>query len=182
MLRQQVKPARFLHRLQEIPQLRVGYILRGVLHHALAHLYRGVGHDPDHRVIAARHLPDGGHGQSGSHAHQYKLPGPLGQYRPQLGQHVPHHLGLDSQKQKITLPGRLFVGARGAAQFLGQRLGFAVIGQQYLPGTCRPGAGGPGQRAAHVAASNKTKNRMFHPKVPPCTDPLSGRLHIYTLL
>ena len=78
--------------------------------------------------------PGSGTGQAGGHGHQHKAVLPLLQHRGKRGQHLPHHLGLHSQKDQPAGAGNLFIGTCGAAQLFGQ--GFRLGGVRLASSTC----------------------------------------------
>lgn len=73
---------------------------------------------------AAGHHADLLHRQPRRHRDQHKgaALGAGFQHRGQLVQHIGHHLGLYTQKDKVADAGNLLIGAAGAAQLGGQRL------------------------------------------------------------
>ena len=102
--------------------------------HTFAHRCRGVGHDADDRVVAARHLLNACHRQTGGHGAQHEPLGTLGKDEPQGLQHGFHHLGLYRQKDQVAVPDNLGVGGCLTAQFCSQcfGLGRRAVGQKYI--------------------------------------------------
>ena len=102
--------------------------------HTFAHRCRGVGHDADDRVVAARHFLNACHRQTGGHGAQHEPLGALGKDEPQRLQHGFHHLGLHRQKDQVAVPGDLGVGGCLTAQFCGQcfSLGRRAVRQKYI--------------------------------------------------
>ncbi len=71
-------------------------------------------------------------------------------------EHPRHHLGLDAQKEVVRPAGRLLIGDGLGAQLRGQGLGLGrcAVGQKHLRAALYRR---PGQSAAHVAGSDKSK-------------------------
>ena len=136
-----------------------------VQRYALTHRYGGIGHDADHRIVAAGHFADACHRQARRHAQQHKGSGAFLQGRCDLGEHPGHHLGFDTQQDIVTLAGDSQVVRHGGADLVSQLCGFlrGAVGQHDVAAHLHRFGGGPGQCTAHVAGANES---IRHKKAP----------------
>ena len=118
----------------EVLDLLLGHlVVGGIEDHTLANGRRGIGHNPQNRIVLPHHLRQRFQPQTRRHADEDKPVLPGRQHRGNFFQNTGHHLGFDPQENPLGVLGHLAVGGGHlTAQPLGQhlRLGGGAVGQQ----------------------------------------------------